>query len=101
METKQAPHEKLTDEEIKELVSDLTVEVYEIKQHFLEQLEVIESYVYKLKKHFCPEKFQIMSVSIKEMSDMMEYSYDKIDLASPARRMTRQTEGNDGVAKTE
>jgi hypothetical protein len=99
MESRQAPHQQLTEEEIKEIVCDLTVELHEIKEHFLEQLEYVESMIYKLKRHFCPEKFQEVKVPMKTIEEMMQSSYGHMDLSQPIRmKRPENEEGNDNPA---
>jgi hypothetical protein len=99
MKSKQAEHLKLTDEEVKELICDITVELHEIKQHFLEQLEVAESYIYQLKRHFCPEKFQEVQVSGQDLNDLLMSTYGNINVGEPMK--FSKPEVNDGLAETE
>lgn len=109
MESIQAPHEKLTDDEIEKVINNFYAEmdrtrqmfilktdaffkgipdsaadedlkekslqlhgmVYNLKEYILKRLEDLDYLTTKLKKHTCPEKFSIMKISIKDMSDMM------------------------------
>lgn len=97
MKSRQAPHQQLTDEEIKEIISDLVVEVHEIKEHFMEQIETIECYLYKLKRHFCPEKFQEMSVSMQDLNELLDQTYHNVGYLS---KMKSSGEEN-GLAEAE
>lgn len=85
METYQAPHQKLSDEQIKEYICDLVVELHEMKLHFIEQMESAEAMLEALKRHFCPEKFHMAKISIKEMSEMFEDHYGHMNLSEPIR----------------
>lgn len=80
MKSKPMEHLKLTDEEVKLLVCELSIELYEMKQHFLEQLEAAESYIYQLKRHFCPEKFQEVEVSSYDINDLLMNTYGNINV---------------------
>lgn len=98
-EKRQAPHQKLTDEEVKELICELNVELYEIKEHFLEQMELVESHLYRLKRHFCPEKFEEMKVPANFLEDMFKSSYGNMNLSEPMR--FTKPEVSDGVPEAE
>ena len=84
MKSYQSPHEELTEEQIKEIVSHLTVEIRELKEFFDEQLEYLTSCAYKLKRHFCPDKFTTMELKVSDIDDLM-----------------LQTFGDPGFTKTE
>lgn len=99
MKSRQSEHQKLTDEEVKELVCDLTVELMEMKQHFLEQLEAAESYIYQLKRHFCPEKFTTVEVSGADLNDLIMNTYGNINVGEPMK--FQKPEVDDGLAETE
>lgn len=63
MENQYTPHLLLTDEEIKELICKLNVDIYELKKIYYEKILYMEEDLYLLKRHFCPEKFQQLNVS--------------------------------------
>lgn len=86
MKTYQAPHEKLTEEEIKEQVESLLNNHLKLKNRwqgsnweehefdiFMENQEIM---IFKLRRHFFPEKTKIMQVSIAELAEMMECPKD-------------------------
>lgn len=99
MKSRQADHLKLTDEQIQELVCDLTIELHEIKQHFLEQLEAAESYIYQLKRHFCPEKFQEVQVSGDDLNELIMSTYGNMNVGNPMK--FKKPEETDGLAETD
>ena len=63
--------EGVLDEELKEKSLNLHEMIYNLKEDILKRLESLDKLTTKLKKHTSPEKFSIMKISIKEMSDMM------------------------------
>jgi len=89
METRQAPHQKLEEQEIKDLICSLVTESYELRIKFNE----IELKLNSLKRHFCPEKFQEVKVPMAALSDLMREGYSGLNLSQPSR-MTRPEETN-------
>ncbi len=109
------PHEKMSDDEIK--ASICNIQSYAIagqqKHPNLAYFDYIEKLATKLKRHFCPEKFSVMKVSVKELSEMiaevpvdlptMDLAYpsplnndgDKSRFLSEPRKMTRPDERKD------
>lgn len=71
METIQAPHEKLTDKEIKVIIRCLCFSIHLLKKGDTKMIESIEKDADALNKHFNPENFSVMKVSIKELSELM------------------------------
>jgi len=73
------PHEKMTEDEIK--ASICNIQSYAInggRNHpNLAYFDHIEKLATKLKKHFCPEKFTVMKVSVAELSELMAYPDEK------------------------
>lgn len=67
MKSMQAPHQKLDDIEIRELILDIVFELNETKQNLLYEIEQIELNLNRLKRHFCPDKFQVF---VQELTDM-------------------------------
>lgn len=92
MKSRQAEHKKLTEEQIKEHICDLTVELHHFKEDLREsvsmlqdQIETMEQRIELLKRHFCPEKFMVMEVSMATLSDMMANAY--FDNAGQTQKM--------------
>lgn len=121
METNQSPHEKLTEEKIKDYICQsqsklvfikqcighrfdmldiflgkIETENIHMKESMYQDLHALQEFLFlqlnyldinytSLKKHFCPEKFSIMKVSVKELSDMMAYpTTDEVKHDNPA-----------------
>lgn len=80
MKTEQAPHEKLTKKQIKETIETLLKKYLRLKEKIISDdiihidyyYEDVESLIFKLRNHFSPESSKIMTVSVKELSEMME-----------------------------
>lgn len=113
-ESHQAPHEKLTDEEIKEILLKLHSDIYELKEFFKEQFEEVENKLYHLKRHFFPEKFKVSYLSLETMQDMLTKNPGDIDLREPMSikrpvpeicgpciENSPKTQEKDGVAETD
>lgn len=92
MITEPMPHEKLEDSQISIIVCELQAMVHHLnkvyrKFEFKEDKELQDSFsktisdmderVTKLKKHFCPEKFKVMKVTVNELADLMAYPKEK------------------------
>lgn len=73
----QAPHEKLNEDELKEIFGMLEKNHYMMKKCFQAYVEVYEKYNIILRRHFHPERHKIMEVSIAELAKMMEYPKDE------------------------
>lgn len=84
----QAPHEKITEQEIKEEIekllsnhlkfrnrwniSDLGIYEPDFDIHeFDEFMKNQESSIFKLRRHFCPEKTTIMQITLGELSNIL------------------------------
>lgn len=76
MESFPCPHQKLTDEQIKDFVCQLTTELHELKSSLNETIGELEEKVYLLKRHFCPEKFTTVQMNMGELSDMFAKAYN-------------------------
>jgi len=81
MKTEPMPHESLTWEEIKEKICHLQLICFELKKttrepHTEDVLNRVCEEITTLKKHFCPEKFSVMKITLAELSDMMRYPDD-------------------------
>lgn len=72
----QSPHEKMTDQEIQEMICALNTDIRELKEFFNEQLDYLEGCAYKLKRHFCPEKFTTMKVPMGYLKDLVIKCYE-------------------------
>jgi tetrahydrodipicolinate N-succinyltransferase len=102
MESKQAEHKTMTEEQIKEAVCELVCDLQELKETFiernqmiLEDIETLDSKLYWLKRHFCPEKFVEMKVPMSTLSEMMEKAY--FQNAGETQRLFNQEESNDST----
>lgn len=78
MKSYQAPHEKLTEEEIKEQVESLLSSILKFKDKWKsydwqidEFIEKQEAMIFKLRAHFFPEKTSIMELSMDEITKML------------------------------
>lgn len=76
MESSPSPHEKLSDDQIKEYVCDITTELHKLREDFNSTIYDLEQKVYLLKKHFCPEKFVTVKMNLSELSDLYAKAYD-------------------------
>lgn len=97
METRPLPHKRLTEEEIKEKISSLCYELHLFKDRCLDNFSKMEYELYLLKRHFCPEKFHEMTVSMQDMSELMEKGYGQMNLGEPMR-FKKHEEENDNPA---
>jgi predicted RNase H-like nuclease (RuvC/YqgF family) len=77
MEKYQAPHEKLSEEEIKKEIDFLLNSILMFKKKWTnfdwqidEFIEKQEESIFKLRRHFSPEKTTIMKLSVKELSEL-------------------------------
>lgn len=92
MKTKQAPHKKLTEEEVKSEVESLLSnhlkfknrweasdwEEHEFDKFMMNQQDMI----FNLRRHFSPETVSIMHIPLGELSDMLSNVWDKIKESS-------------------
>jgi hypothetical protein len=92
VETRPLPHEKLTDEEVKDLVSELVIKNFELRSEVDDKLAEIGLILTKLKRHFCPEKFQQVSVSGAELSELMMNTYGNMNMGNPIRMKKLEVE---------
>lgn len=86
MEKFQAPHEKLTEPEVKSEIENLLSNHLKFKNRwnasdweeyeFDKFMQNQEEMIFKLRSHFSPELTTIMRVTLKELSQMMSQSYD-------------------------
>ena len=106
MESTPSPHEKLTEEQLKKVTCELQMMVNECSKR-IEQIKEITSdlqmmvnqcnerikntktflqqsqyLIYKLKKHFCPEKFSQIKIPIEELQNYLEEKGEKNDVTT-------------------
>lgn len=99
METHPLPHKKLTEDEIKQFVCDLTVQLHDIKDHLDQtvfdlknKIELCEDMIHNLKRHFCPEKFQQVMVSGADLSNLLMSTYGNMNMGDPIRMQKPEVE---------
>ena len=114
MKTEPMPHEKLTEEDVKVHICLLQTVIYKCREILEESVfREMDYRITALKRHFCPEKFSLMKVSVKELSEMiaeapvdlptMNLAFpsplnndgDKSRFLSEPRKMTRPDERKD------
>lgn len=113
-ESHQAPHQKLTEEQIKEIISNICIDIFELKEFFKEQFEEVENKLRLLNRHFFPEKFKVSYLSLETMQDMLTKEHGDIDLREPMSikrpvpeicgpciENSPTTQEKDGVAETD
>lgn len=107
MQSKPCEHLKLTDEQIKGLICEMTTDLHSFKEEMQsafelleEQIEFMEEKIYRLKRHFCPEKFHEVQVSMGDLTEMMARAYVINPNAGQLQRMFNpsQEEQNDSPA---
>ena len=87
MKTEDAPHEKLTDAEVKQVIENLLSNHLKLKNRwdasdwevheFDKFIKNQEGMIFKLRRHFSPELTKILKVSVKELSELMAYPEEK------------------------
>lgn len=75
MKTYKAPHEKLTDEELKDVFNVLENNHRVMKENLSSYIEVHDNYMNKLAHHLFPDRFSIGEVSMGELSDIFIKAY--------------------------
>lgn len=85
MESRQAPHQMLEEKEIKDIICLLVVQSKELRDEVNSKLQEIDEALNKLKRHFCPEKFQEVKVPMSTLSEMMSQGYKDMNLGAPMR----------------
>ncbi len=83
MEKLPAPHEKLTEEEIKSEIEDLLSNHLKMRKKWNgynddlgEIFDSNEEIIFRLRRHFSPELTTIMRITLGELTDMMKESTD-------------------------
>lgn len=91
----QLPHAKLTEEEIKKAVCEIVYDLQELRETcterhnmIAEQIDEIDTKLYWLKRHFCPDKFEEMQVPINYLQEMVEKAYGDMNVGEP-NKLTR------------
>lgn len=84
MKSKPSTHEILTDEQVKEIVIDIDTKLYVLNEVVYDKLMEIHEQHTKLKKHFCPELFTDVEVTMGDLMGMMSEAYTK-DLGEKLR----------------
>lgn len=92
METRQAAHQTLEEQEIKDLISQLVMQSDLLRDKINNELDEIDKHLYKLKRHFCPEKFQEVKVPMLDLENLMKEGYGNMNLGAP---MTMKRSEND------
>lgn len=87
METFQASHEKMTEDQIKDALSDMLKNHLYFKQRWYDSdweehefdifMEKQQKIIFKLRRHFYPKGYLTVRLSVKELADMMEYPKDE------------------------
>ena len=90
------PHQKLTEEQVKEFIHMLEENHNMMRDCFNAYVECHSKYIQKLNEHFFPERFSICEVSMGEMTEMFSKAYpDPFSSASESRRMKRPEVNNE------
>lgn len=91
MKSSPAPHEKLTEEQIKDIIIRLESIHHNMSMQMKIYMEMFEENISKLTHHYFPERFSIAEVSMGELTEIFSKSYgnDFDKFMSPPRRMTR------------
>ena len=85
MKKYQAPHEKLTEDEIKSELEIILSKILKMINHFFYEddsefkkfINETQESIFKLRRHFCPEKTIIMEVTSSELADLMTEKENK------------------------
>lgn len=70
MESNPAPHFQLTEEEIKEKICNLCSTIDELKDYVNEVISLLDCELYDLKRHFCPEKFTEVQMTLEDLESL-------------------------------
>ena len=80
--TEQTPYAKMTEDEIKEAVCKIVNDMQELRETCIErnnmiaeQIDEIDTQLYWLKRHFCPDKFETVQVPLNFLQNMIEIAY--------------------------
>ena len=86
------PHAKMTEEEIKKAVCEIVYDLQELRETcterhnmIAEQIDEIDTKLYWLKRHFCPDKFETMQVPMNFLQDMVEKEYGSMNVGEPMK----------------
>ena len=86
------PHAKMNEEEIKKAVCEIVYDLQELRETcterhnmIVEQIDEIDTKLYWLKRHFCPDKFETMQVPMNFLKDMVEKEYGRMNVGEPMK----------------
>lgn len=95
----QAEHKTMTEEEIRQAVCEIVYDLQELRETcterhnmIAEQIDELDTKLYWLKRHFCPEKFQVHEVTMADLNELMEKAYNSN--AGATQRMFNPNEEN-------
>ncbi len=64
-------------DEIKQLINTVHQEIYVLNEVVYEGLAKLNQMMIELKKHFCPEQFTELEVSMKDLVDQLQESWNQ------------------------
>lgn len=70
-------NEKLTDDQIKEIINDIDAKLYVINETIYDQLVIIHELHQKLRRHFCPELYTEEKMSMGDLTSLFCHAYTK------------------------
>lgn len=77
MESAPMPHQKLTDEEVKQIINDIDTKLYVLNEAVYDQLAIIHELHQKLRQHFCPELYTEVKMSMGDLTSLFANAYTK------------------------
>lgn len=100
----QAEHKTMTEEQIKQAVCEIVYDLQELRETCIErhnmiaeQIDELDMKLYNLKRHFCPEKFQVAQVSMADLNELMTKAYTS-NVGQVQRMFNPHEEKNDSPA---
>lgn len=64
-------------DEIKQLINTVHQEIYVLNELVYESLAKLNQTMIKIKRHFCPEQFTELKVSMKDLIDELQESWNQ------------------------
>lgn len=101
MKTYSKNHEKLTEEEISNIIITLESIYQSMDMQIKIYMEMIEENISKLTQHYFPERFSSSILTMGNLNEMMEKSYGGLSFGSESRRMTRPNSKDEKGEKNE